>query len=101
MSEKKHQQFTALQNAMMQDPSLRALKNSNVYIETLRLFNLGLKSYIEIAVVAFLETARKSSAIERVTKLNQFIDQTTITSTVTPNLNSLSGKFKELEFDDK
>ena len=66
---KKTTNFTSMANAMMNDPSLRALKNKDTFEETIKMFQLGLKAWNYSAIMGFLQTVRRSASIEKVNSL--------------------------------
>ena len=80
--------FQAMANALYNDPALRGIRHTQAFTETLRMFHLGLLKMSKLAVVAFLETVRRSAAIERITSISEKMDVITQIAAVTPNINS-------------
>lgn len=92
--------FKSLMNAVNNDPSIRGVRHSRVFTEVLRAEQLGIKQWSFLAQVAFYETARRSSAIERVRTVRDKMDSLTTLASITPNIKSdrpREGKFEELE----
>lgn len=92
---KKTTNFTSMANAMMNDPSLRALKNKDVFEETVKMFQLGLISWNYSGIVGFLQTAQSSASIEKVKTLHAKADNMTNIVSVTPNIISNGGSNDE------